>query len=643
MKKLVLVCLCSFLTLFSFSQTLFTYGSHQVSATEFLNAYNKNKTDTIDHSQSLRDYFDLYVNFKLKVQAAKEMQLDTLPSLIADLQNFRNQIKDNYLTDEKEIKKLEDEAFERSQKDIHSVYYFINTTNEKDSAKALKKINELSAQLKNGKNEEAVIAKFNASNLLQVQKEDLGYITVFILPYQFENIVYGLKPGQLSKPYPAKNGWFIFKNAGERNAVGKITVAQILFAVPGENGPQKEAAKKLADSVYNALQQGANFENLAKEYSDDRNTFMNGGLMPEFGTAKYDSAFENNAFSLKKDGEISKPFETKFGFHILKRISASPVSTSKEDEAYMYHLKQQVLNDSRNKIAREKFIHEIIPVVGLKKQEVNKENLWKVTDSALLKNKNITAGNVNQSTVLFTFNNHQKVRVSDWILYLRHSNINWEENPVKAYQELFPVFVNEFSIDNYASMLEKYDPAFKAQIDEFKEGNLLFEIMQRKVWGKAAADTAGLKQFYDQHQQKYLWEASAEAVIFSCSNAQVAKNSIAELKKGKSWREIMNENLLSIQADSGRFELGQIPVIGRTAFSDGLITLPVINKNDGTAVFTKVIKLYPHGQQRSFQDARGLVINDYQNYLEKNWIAQLKKKYPVKVNEKVLQSLLNKK
>jgi peptidyl-prolyl cis-trans isomerase SurA len=102
----------------------------------------------------------------------------------------------------------------------------------------------------------------------------------------------------------------------------------------------------------------------------------------------------------------------------------------------------------------------------------------------------------------------------------------------------------------------------------------------------------------------------------------------------------VNENSSAVQADSGRFELGQIPVVERTAFAEGLITLPVINKNDGTAVFAKIIKLYPGDQQRNFDAAKGLVINDYQNYLEQKWISQLRKKYPVTVNEKVFQSLL---
>ena len=640
MKKLVLVFLCFLFTCFSFAQTLFTYGNHQVSAPEFLNAYNKNKTDSLTTNKALREYLDLYINFKLKVQAAKDLHLDTLPSLIADLQNFRDQVKKNYLTDTNEIERLENEAFERSQKDIHSIFYFINTSAEKDSSKALQKINHLSAQLNKAKNDAEVIQAFNASNQMQAQKEDLGYITVFTLPYQFENVVYALKPGQASKPFRAKDGYFIFKNVGERHAVGKITVAQILLAVPAGASAEKIKQKLLADSIYKALQNGGDFEELAKKYSDDRNTFMNGGLMPEFGTAKYDSSFENHAFALSRNGEISAPFETQFGFHILKRIAAAPVPASKNDENYLSSLKRQVLNDSREQIARTKFITEIKPVVGLKNETVVKSDLWKVTDSALLQNKQINSGAVNKSTVLFTFNNGQKVKVADWLLYLESLNRDWGKDAEKAYQQLWPAFVDEYSVENYASRLEKYNSAFKAQIDEFKDGNLLFEIMQRKIWNKASSDTVALKQYFNDHKNKYTWSASADAVIYSCSSAEVAKKIIAEIKRGRNWREIVNENSSAVQADSGRFELGQIPVVERTAFAEGLITLPVINKNDGTAVFAKIIKLYPGDQQRNFDDAKGLVINDYQNYLEQQWVAQLKKKYPVKVNEKVFQSLL---
>jgi peptidyl-prolyl cis-trans isomerase SurA len=257
-----------------------------------------------------------------------------------------------------------------------------------------------------------------------------------------------------------------------------------------------------------------------------------------------------------------------------------------------------------------------------------------------MNNKNVTIGNVNESTTLFSYNNHANVTVHDWIDYVKNSNKIVPQKMHESYAKIFPAFVDASSVANYASRLEHFDPAFKAQMDEFEDGNMLFEIMQTKVWNKASADTSGLRNYYNEHKEKYFWNSSAEAVIFSCSDKNAADNAIKQLKRGKTWKEIVNEDASHIQADSGRFELGQIPVVDRTNFTDGLITMPVINKNDGTAVFSKILKVYPPHQPRNFDDARGLVINDYQNYLEEKWVDQLKKKYPVKVNEKVFQSLL---
>jgi len=635
MKKLLLGFVFTFFILTTYCQTLFTYGKHSVNAKEFLTAYNKNKIATTNDAQALRDYLDLYIKFKLKVQAAKDMRMDTLPSLEADLQNFRSQIQNSYLNDEQAVDWLVNEAFDRSQKDIHVVYYFVSNQNA-DSLKALNTINELAQKLKVNKNEEIP----SDLNNLKIEKGDAGFITVFSLPYDFENIVYRLKPGQSSAPYETKKGWYIFENKGERKAVGKITIAQILFAVPpGELHDEK--TKKLADSVYAALKNGSDFATLAKQFSDDKTTYINGGLMPEFGTAKYDSVFENNAFALEKDGDISAPFKTKFGYHIIKRISAVPVPTRKEDESYLYNLKQDVLNDSRIQIAKQKFISEILPLVGFKKNKINEESLWILTDSSLINHKNITIGNLNENTVLFSYNDHAQTKVRDWIIYINNSN-KVVPGSHDSYKKLFADFINASAEADYASRLEHFNPAFKSQIDEFKEGNLLFEVMQKKVWTKASADTSDLKSFYDSHKEKYFWNSSAEAIIFSCSNQAIAKHAITQLKKDKNWREVIKEDPSEIQADSGRFELGQIPVVDRTNFTAGLITLPVINKNDGTAVFAQILKLYPAHEARSFDDSRGLVINDYQNYLEEKWVEQLKKKYPVKVNEKTFDSLIKK-
>ena len=642
MKKLLL--LFAFFSFISaaYCQNLFTYGNHSVSANEFLKAYNKNKTAVPDSAQALRDYLDLYTKFKLKVQAAKDLHLDTLPALKADLQSFRSQIEENYLKDDKKVDELINEAFSRSQSDIHVLHFFVPVSDllTGDSTKTYKAITEVYQQLKTNKSSiQEILAGVNKDGV-SVQENDLGFITVFTLPYEFENIIYGLKPGQSSAPYRTKRGWHIFKNVEERHAVGKVRLAQILLAVPAGFNEQRAHTKKLADSLYNELKKGADFGTLAKQFSDDRMTYMDGGNMAEFGTSKYNGEFEKEAFSLKKDEEISHPFETEFGYHIIKRISATPVPATKNDETFMYNLKQDVLKDSRIDVAKKKFVADILPKTGFKKNVVNEADLWRVSDSSLLANRDITAGKVNEKTVLFSYNNNAKVKVGDWIQFLRNSNKSQSPNLHETYKVVFPDFIAASSINNYRNRLQDFNVDFKNQLDEFKDGNMLFEVMERRVWGKASADSIGLLKYYNQHKEKYLWNPSAEAVIFSCANESVAKNSIEQLNKGKDWREIISDNSSQVQADSGRYELGQIPVVDRTNFKEGLITTPVVNKNDGTSVFTKVLKLYPGHQQRNFEDARGLVINDYQNFLEEKWIEELKKQYPVKLNEKVFQSLL---
>lgn len=644
MKQLLLLIAFISISFFSYSQALFTYGNNAVSKDEFLKAYNKNKTATTSKEHALRDYLDLYIKFKLKVQAAKELRLDTLSALEADLQNFRSQIEDSYLKDNGQVDVLTDEAYNRSKKDIHTSHFYVpinDKTQPADTLKAYKAINEAYDQLKKGKKDYEDILAGIKEDIAPVQGNDLGLITVFTLPYEFENIVYSLKPGEISKPYRSKKGWHIFKNEEQRPAVGKIKVAQILFAVPAGNNVLRDHAKQLSDSVYKAIKSGADFSELAKKYSDDKMTYMNGGVMPEFGVAKYDGGFEKVAFSLKEDGDVSEAFQSEYGYHILKRISLSSIPANKNDEAFMYSLKQEVLNDTRIETAKEKLLKEILSKTGYKKNTaINEVALWKIPDSFTLANKKIASGNLNDKSILFSFNNNNKVTVGDWLQYAKRTKENIQVPNTSSYPELLKNYVAIAATENYRKRLQDFNADFKYQLKEFKEGNMLFEIMEKNVWSKASADSAGLKQYYDQHKNNYMWNTSADAVLYSCANAIVAKNAIEQIQKGRSWKDVMSENPTQMQADSGRYELGQIPVVDRTNFTTGLITAPVTNNGDGTTVFAQIIKLYPADQQRSFEDARGLVINDYQTFLEQKWIESLKKKYPVKINEKVFQSLL---
>ena len=192
----------------------------------------------------------------------------------------------------------------------------------------------------------------------------------------------------------------------------------------------------------------------------------------------------------------------------------------------------------------------------------------------------------------------------------------------------------------YRDHLENYQPEFGAQMKEFSEGNLLFTIMQQKVWNAASSDTNGLKEYYDHHKEKYKWENSADALIITTLNEEFTAKARENVTNNfEEWRQWADESNGLIQADSGRFELGQIPVINRTNFAPGLTTAPVINPQDSSRTFAYIIKLYPADEPKNFEDAKGAIINDYQVYLEEKWIAALKKKYPVRINKRVFRSL----
>ena len=286
-----------------YSQTVFTYGKFAVGKDEFLRAYNKNNTPVTDKEAALREYLELYTKFKLKVQAAREARLDTLQQLQYDLQNFRSQVEENYLQDDKAINALIDEAIERSQLDIHLLHFSVNINNKMipaDTVKAYKAMEEVRAHLLKGKTDYDEMVEEISGKLIPIKGKDLGYITALSVGYNIENLVYALKPGGVSEVYRTKTALHVFKNADQRPGAGKWKIAQILLAIPPDvTADNLKGIEKKADSVYTLLQAGASFADMAKKYSDDRLTYQNAGEMPEFGTGKFEKAFEKAVFALQ--------------------------------------------------------------------------------------------------------------------------------------------------------------------------------------------------------------------------------------------------------------------------------------------------------------------------------------------------------
>lgn len=633
MKKLFLLPLVLF-ALQVQAQTLFSFGNHKVDKSEFMNAFRKNNISEDTGKSALHEYLQLFIAYKLKLQEAKDMHMDTLPSLEADVQSFRHQIEKNFLFDREEMQALTAQALARGRKDIHVKTIFIHAPESKDSLKARKEASDLYRSLQSNP---MALPDTPEKNGLKISTQDLGYITVFTLPYDIENFIYNLKPGQWSKPFSFDDGYYLFKNEKERPAVGKMKIAQILITTPRNTPEEWQKAKKRADSLYAVLKNGGDFALLAKQFSDDRTTFFNGGEMPEFSVGKYDPQFESHVYSLSETNKISAPFSSDYGYHILKYIQFTPVSQLTSDE-YHNRINQELLHRNRVSIAKEKLLQKARVLTGFKDHHLPKNDVYKVTDTSLIANKNITSGKVSIESYLLSFNDGTSVNMGAWDQFLRNSGRLYTGQFHEVYETLWPEFVSQSILENYTQRLENFDPDFASQLREFRDGNMLFELMQKKIWTRAANDTSGLQKYYQQHKNRYRWGRSADAIVFFCNNEDAASHIIKELKVRRHWRDIIQDNTLEVQADSGRFQFDQLP-LNAERIKTG-ISQVILNKFDNTASFVQILKIYPANEQRNFADAKGLVIEDYQKQLEEEWVKELKKKYPVRLNEDVWASLL---
>lgn len=641
MKKIILLSANLLIGVSLFSQTLINYGKHSIGKVEFLKAFNKNKPSSEGNKEkAIKEYVDLYANFKMKVMEAMELRLDTAEQFKADVDNFRKQIVENYLSDEKTFNMLTDEAYTRSLSDLHVVRYSVTmdeTASPEDSMAKYNAIKAISEQLKKMPN-----SRINNSESPLVEYSDMGFLTVFSLPYVYENIVYGLKPGETSAPYRSKKAWHVFSVVEKRKSVGKWKIAQILFSTP-ENADESimGVLKQKADSVYSILKHGADFSNIAKFVSDDKLTYLNGGELPEFGTGKYDNVFESEAIRLQKDGDISEPFQTSFGIHILKRLSQTPAPSTKTDDNWLYDIKQKLQQDDRIKIAKDKFAKDIIAKIGFKlTNAVKAEDLYNFADSVMFDFEipDAPANKPISKKILINFTKGNATG-EDWLNFIRDYKGNPELYKMESNAILWEKFKTYASLNYYKNNLEFYNADFAYQMQEFKEGNLLFEIMEKNVWSKASSDSVGLRTYYNAHKNQYIWSKSADVLIMNAVSDEIAKAAKESIQNGVNWKELVEVNQGELQGDSGRFELTQINA-DSTASEDSYS--PVTLNSDGTAGFMKYLKFYKDGEQRSFEDARGMVINDYQGVVEKRWLSELQKKYPVKINESLLKEIIQK-
>ena len=645
MKYAILVCLLVMGSNSIFGQVLVRFGDQTISKNEFISAFRKNNLKTKAGEKAFRDYLDLYIRYRLKVKAAYDLGLDTGKVQITELQNFKSQIADQYTNDESSLNLMAREAFIRSQKDLRISYIFVAAAKNalpQDTVKAWLKIREAYQALKSGRDFNETAIQFSEDPFVKNNSGDLQFITVFDLPYAMESVAYQTMPGKYSPIFRIDGGYIILKKTAERHAAGRIRIAQILLVFPYQASESaKENTKQRADSIFRALKAGSDFGELAKKFSGDNLSYQLGGTLPEFGIGRYEADFENTAYDLKKDGDISEPYRSSLGYHIIKRIKRIPVP-AKVNQKILDDMKEKIKTDPRIAVSRNQMLKNILKQTGFKAFIPAGRRLWEYTDSSLQNKRPAESIGLNEQSILFQISD-KKFPVAGWIAYRKSLSSTSALTTGKANPEIFDLYLQNVSFDYYREHLEKYNKTFETQVNEFRDGNLLFEIMQLMIWNRAVADSVGLQKYFQKHNANYWWKPGVEAIIFSADNQQTAEKLRGQLVKNiNRWRKLVDSLGGQIQADSGRFDLNHIPVKGMRDMA-GRFTVCFHSmsseKTDHSVRFAYIIRNYQTASLRTFEEARGLVINDYQNELENNWIASLKKKYPVEVNKTVFESL----
>lgn len=633
------ILLC-FVTGTASSQTLFTFGPHKASADEFVKAFNKNNQQTGPlRKEAMKEYLELYINSRLKIQQAYDLGLDTMPQIRTEAETLRNQIVDQYMSDPDAVNRLTKEAFQRSLKDIHAAHIFISFTKDgqEDTANAKQKLATVEKRLAKGDDFLTVAQQLSDDPAAAQNKGDLDYVTVFTLPYELETLLYNTPAGRYSKVYTSRAGYHIFKNIGERKALGKIKIQQILLAFPPDMDAAGEGRiARLADSLYQRISKGDDFGKLAASFSNDHISAARDGITPEVSVGEFDPVFEKTIWSLPKDGAVSKPFKTSHGYHIVKRLALIPVVTDPASKENNSRIEAKVKTDDRWKTAKDFIYARVKNKPGLQKAAIADNVLWAATDSLI---NGRTAKAVNPETAIFHIG-RSAYRMSDWIQYAQMYRYVPGGATIKPYPVMMDEFIHNSMYQYYRDHLEDYNPEFASQMADFRDGNLFFEIMQREIWNKAQGDTAALLALYTKNKNRYTWQPSADAIIFFSSDQSIARSLSDEVKKNPSaWKAVAEKYNEKVVADSARYEFTQLPGGGKEIPKSGTMTAISMNQTDNSASFAWIVKVYPQPGIRSFNEAKGLVMNDYQVQLEEAWIAELRKKYSVKIDEAMLEKI----
>lgn len=626
-------------------EVLFTIDNHAFYTDEFIRVYNKNLDLVKDDSQKdLDKYLELFLGYKLKVEKANKLGLQNGTSYQNELKSYRNQLSKNYLNDSKVTNELVREAYDRMQQEVRASHILIlvdEGASPEDTLKAYTKVLDINKRLEAGEDFIAVAQQFSEDPSVKENNGDLGYFSAFRMVYTFENAAFNTNVGQISKPFRTRFGYHIVKVVDKRVNRGEVTVAHIMI-VKQNDAAQNEKAKTTIDDIYKKIQQGESFETLAQQFSEDKSSAPKGGVLQRFGSGQLSSeAFENVAFGLNDKNQISAPFESQFGWHIVKLIEKHPVRLFDEmkvelEEKIRKDERSMLITNSLAKTMRAKYkVTKDVKLLAKIKAVVTDEfysQTWVVPE----KNKELNGD-------ILIISKDKKINSQLFLNFIsskQKSNI--KTKPVtKLVDELYEKFIDEQLMAYYNENLENEFPEFKNVMDEYRDGLLLFDLMEKEIWNRAKNDTIGLQDFFQKNSKNYEWKKRYNVDILSSTDKKIVEKAQKFLAKGKSLdyikEQLNKDGKVNVMSKSGLYEEDYDVLSNFQNLSKGVTN---IIAKDQYFFVVNVTDTKPAGV-KELSECKGKVISDYQQFLENNWVDELKTEFTIKINTEVFSKVKN--
>lgn len=611
------------------SLTLFKVNETPVSTGEFLQLYHKNSLNKSEASaeQAVKEYLDLLINFKLKIAEAKARGLDTTQKFNKEFKTYREELKRPYRAEPDALDKLTKDTYQRLTEEVKVSHILIMVKPDalpSDTLEAHQKITQARIRVLQGESFEKVAGEISEDPSAKYNFGNLGYFTAMQMVYPFEEASYIGKTGEISSIIKTQFGYHILKVYDRKPARGEVEVSHILLRA---SSPDDNKVKGKIFEVYDQLKAGRNWDEVCKEYSDDAATKNNGGRLRPFGVGALPSVpeFEATAFTLKQPGDLSDPFQSNIGWHIIRLEKKIPLVPFSEMETA---LKRKLSRDERLQISKQLLSDRRKREYGFTEDRATRDKILAFADSSLIKGKwNFVGIEEIKKQTLFSILN-KPTPASEFIQYVKINQTVVNLAPTVYMKQLYDGFAEDRILTAEEEKLQNQHPEFKNLLTEYREGILLFDVMEKEVWNKASEDTKGQHKYYEENKAKYQAGDRVEARIFTATDKSIAEEMMTKVNRGDSLNSADLKKFKSIQPFR-LYERKDSKFIDRVNWIEGLQEIEV----DGQFYLVEVKRLVSPGI-KSFEEARSNVISDYQDYLEKVWLAELKKKFPVKVNNK---------